>query len=108
MHAFVYEGLVRRMVVVEGRERIAATLGPVLAHGVLQRVRGGRECALPHVLRTPGADGTDHSVLARRPLVAPALRRVRRVVAVVACFTGSALTVSLRHYLPPRNLPGFM
>src|SRR5215213_1415345 len=97
MHALVYESLVRRMVVIEGREHIAAALGPVLAHGVLQRVSGCREGALPHVLRAPGADGPNHSVLARRPLVAPALRGIRRVVAVVTCSTGSALTVSLRH-----------
>src|SRR5215207_48986 len=97
MHALVYESLVRRMVVVEGRERIAAALGPVLAHGVLQRVRGSRKGTLPHVLRAPGADGPNHSVLARRPLVAPALRGLRRVVAAVACFTGSAPTASLRH-----------
>src|SRR5215210_2233928 len=94
VHALVYVGLLRRMVVVEGRERVAAALGPVLAHGVVQGICGGREGALPHVLRTTGADGPRHSVLARRPLVAPALRGVRRSVAVVACF---APTVSLRH-----------
>src|SRR5918998_6399594 len=94
MHALVYEGLVRRMVVVECRERIAAALGPVLAHGVLQGICGCREGALPHILRAPGADGLSHSVLTDRALVAPALRSVRRVVAVA---TGFAPTVSLCH-----------
>src|SRR5688500_19528576 len=97
MHTLIYEGLVRRMVVVEGRESIAAALGPVLANGVLQGVSGCREGALPHVLRAPGADGPSHSVLTHRPLVAPALRGVRRVVAIVARSTGPAPTVSLRH-----------
>src|ERR687889_99002 len=86
MHALVYEVLVRRMVVIESRERVAAALGTVLAHGVLQGVCSCREGALPHVLRAPGADGPSHSVLACRPLVAPALGGVHRVVAAI---TGS-------------------
>jgi hypothetical protein len=87
--ALVYELLVRRMVVVESREKVAAALGPVPSHGLLERVGSGREGGLPHVLRAAGADGLGRRFLPGRTLTVAPLGGAGRLVATLA--------VTLRH-----------
>src|SRR5215211_7705442 len=80
VNALVYEVLVRRVMVVERRENVATALGPLSPHGLLERVGGGREGGLPHVLGAAGADGLGGCLFPVCPLVrAVAIRHTRHL-----------------------------
>src|SRR4051794_31001331 len=83
MDAVVYEVLLWRVMVIEGRKGVATALGPVIPHGMLERVRGCGESALANILWASGAYGTSHRLFSRgtRLVVLP-LGAHGRVVAV--------------------------